>query len=245
MTGKSLAFTERDQAVVREVARFGVMSRDQLMRLKFFASKTRANDRLKRLVDHGYLASRRQSLPAGGPRCVYLPGRLTADGREGRRRFAEVSDLFLSHQLGLVDIRVAFEQHSHLQRWMPEKDLAGLSLGLVPDAYLEYDVDTLTYCAFVEYDRGTESLGHIERKIRAYLDLARSGRFERTFKRRFFRVFMVTDSDGRLATIAQTAARITDRIMRLTTLQELFHQGPLMSIWRRPGTNASESLTGS
>ena len=55
MSGKSLAFTERDRAVVREVARFGVMSRHQLMRLKFFSSKTRANDRLKRLVDEGYL----------------------------------------------------------------------------------------------------------------------------------------------------------------------------------------------
>ena len=59
MSGKSLAFTERDREVVREVTRFGVMSRDQLMRLKFFSSKTRANDRLKRLVDVGYLAARR------------------------------------------------------------------------------------------------------------------------------------------------------------------------------------------
>ena len=101
------------------------------------------------------------------------------------------------------------------------------------------------YCAFVEYDRGTETLGRIERKVRAYLDLAQSGRFDRTFKRRFFRVFMVTDSDGRLSTLSQTTARITDRILRLTTLQELSHHGPLMSIWRRPGANASESLTGS
>ena len=245
MSGKSLAFTERDRAVVREVARFGVMSRNQLMRLKFFSSKTRANDRLKRLVDEGYLAARRQPIPVGGPRFVYLPGRLLADGREARKRFADVSDLFLTHQLGLVDIRLAFEQHSRLVRWLSEKDLAGLSLGLVPDAYLEYEVGTLTYCAFVEYDRGTETHGRIERKVRAYLDLAQSGRFERTFRRRFFRVFVVTDSDGRLTTLAQTTARITDRIMRLTTLQELTHHGPLTSIWRRPGARASESLTGS
>jgi hypothetical protein len=244
MTGKSLAFTERDQAVVREVTRFGVMSRDQLMRLKFFSSKTRANDRLKRLVDEGYLASRRQPIPVGGPRCVYLPGRLLADGRD-RKRLGDVSDLFLTHQLGLVDIRLAFEQYSHLQRWVPERDLTGLSLGLVPDAYLEYEVGGLTYCAFVEYDRGTESLGRIERKVRAYLDLAQSGRFGRTFKRRFFRVFVVTDSAGRLATISEATARITDRMMRLTTLPELSHHGPLMSIWRRPGARASESLTGS
>ena len=245
MTGKSLAFTDRDRAIVREVTRFGVMSRDQLMRLKFFASKTRANDRLKRLVDEGYIAARRQPIPVGGPRFVYLPGRLLADGRDVHKRFADVSDLFLTHQLGLVDIRVAFEQHSALSRWLPDKDLAGLSLGLVPDAYLEYEVGTLTYCAFVEYDRGTETLGRLERKVRAYLDLAHSGRFERTFRRRFFRVLVVTDAAGRLATLAQTTARITDRIVRLTTLRELSHHGPLMSIWRRPGASASESLTGS
>ena len=245
MTGKSLAFTERDRAVVSEVTRFGVVSRDHLMRLKLFSSKTRANDRLKRLVDAGYLASQRQPLPVGGPRCVYLPGRLLADGRDVRRRFDDVSALFLAHQLGLVDIRLAFEQHSHLLRWLTEKDLAGLSLGLVPDAYLEYELGGLTYCAFVEYDRGTETLGRIERKVRAYLDLAQSGRFERTLKRRFFRVFVVTDSTGRLVTISETTARVTDRIMRLTTLRELSHHGPLMSIWRRPGASASESLNGS
>jgi hypothetical protein len=244
MTGKSLAFTERDRAVVREVARFGVLSRDQLMRLKFFSSKTRANERLKRLVEEGYLASRRQPIPVGGPRCVYLPGRLLTDGRD-RKRLGDVSDLFVTHQLGLVDIRLAFEQHSTLSRWLPDRDLAGRSLGLVPDAYLEYEVGKLTYCAFVEYDRGTETLGRIERKVRAYLDLAHSGRFERTFARRFFRVFVVTDSAGRLDTLSQTTARLTDRIMRLTTLQELSHHGPLMSIWRRPGGTVSESLTGS
>lgn len=243
MSGKALAFTERDRAVVREVARFGVMSRDQLMWLKFFSSKTRANERLKRLVDEGYLAARRQPLPVGGPRFVYLPGRLVVDSREIRKRLSEASDLFLTHQLGLVDIRLAFEQHCTLSRWLSEKDLSGLSLGLVPDAYLEYELAALTYCAFVEYDRGTETLGRIERKVRTYLDLAHSGRFERTFKRKFFRVLVVTDSAGRLATLSQSTRRITDRIMRFTTLHELSHHGPLASIWRRPGASPSESLT--
>jgi hypothetical protein len=243
MNGKSLAFTERDRAIVREIARFGVMSRDQLTRLKFFSSKTRANDRLRRLVHEGYLASRRQPLAVGGPRFLYLPGRLLSDGRHVHRRFADVSDLFLAHQLGLVDIRLAFEQHTRLVRWLAEKDLVGLSLGLVPDAYLEYEVGGLTYCAFIEYDRGTETLGRVERKVRAYLDLAQSGRFERTFKRRFFRLCVVTDSLGRSTTISTAIARITDRIMLVTTLHELSHLGPLTSIWRRPGASASESLT--
>jgi hypothetical protein len=181
---RGLAFTDRDQAIVREIARFGVMSRDQLTRLRFFSSKTRANERLKRLVDEGYIGSRRQPIPVGGPRFVYVPGRLSSDARDARKRIAEMSGLFLAHQLGLVDIRIAFEQHTTLARWLSEKDLTGLCLGLVPDAYLEYEVHALTYCAFIEYDRGTETLGRIERKVRAYLDLAHPGRFERTFKRK-------------------------------------------------------------
>lgn len=245
MSGRGLAVTERDRAIVREIGRFGVMSREQLMRLRFFASKTRANERLKRLVDAGYLAARRQPLPVGGPRCVYLPGVQSEDRREARKRFAEGSGLFLAHQLGLVDIRLAFEQHATLSRWLSEKDLAGLSLGLVPDAYIEYAVQALTFCAFVEYDRGTETLGRIERKVRAYLTLAHSGQFERTFTRKFFRVLMVADTAGRLATLSQTTARLTDRVVRLTTLNNLTHRGPLASIWRRPGATTLESLTGS
>ena len=245
MTGKSLAFTDRDKAIVREITRFGVMSRDQLMRLQFFASKTRANDRLKRLVDEGHLAARRQPIPLGGPRFVYTPGRLVTEGRDARKRITEMSDVFLAHQLGLVDIRIAFEQHTTLARWLTEKDLTGFSLGLVPDAYLEYEVNGLTYCAFVEYDRGTETLGRIERKVRAYLDLAHSGRFERMFKRKFFRVLMVTDGLGRLMTLSQAAARITDKVLRFTRLVDLLHGGPLLSIWCRPGASTSESLTGS
>lgn len=246
MTGKfSLALTERDRAIVREVARCGVMTREQFIRLRLFASKTRANERLKRLVDHGYLKTRRLPLPVGGPRFVYLPGRLGRDGREATRaaRFIGASDLFVTHQLGLVDIRIAFERHARLTRWLSESDLVGLSLRVVPDAYVEYEIEGLTYCAFVEYDRGTETLARIERKVRAYLDLAQSGRFARTFARTFFRVLIIADALGRLATLVDTAKQITDRIFRFTTLSELIHQGPPASIWRRPGVTTSESLT--
>jgi protein involved in plasmid replication-relaxation len=242
MNGKSLGFTPRDEAIVREINRFGVMTREQLMRLRFFSSKTRAKDRLKRLVDAGYLDARRQALPTGGPRFVYLPGHLTGEPREARKRLTEVSDLFLAHELGLVDIRIAFEHHTTLTRWNSARDLTGLTPGLNPDAYLEYEVESLTYCAFVEYDRGTETLGRIERKVRAYVDLAHSGRFERTFRRRFFRVLVVADTDGRLGNLSRTAARLTQTVLRFTTMAQLSDQGPLQSIWRRPGASASESL---
>jgi hypothetical protein len=245
MSGERLAITERDRAILREIHRFGVMSREQFVRLGLFASKTRANERLRRLVEAGHLTTRRQPLAVGGPRHVYLPGRHCVDSGRTRKRFAGTSDLFLLHQLGLVDIRLAFEGQTSLTRWLSDTDLRPLNLGLVPDGFIEYDVDTLTYCAFIEYDRGTETLGHIERKVASYIDLARFGRFEQTFNRRFFRVCVIVDSTGRLATLSQAVRRITDRIVRLTTLSQLTANGPLGAIWRKPGGDVSESLTSS
>jgi|SRR5579862_9626651 len=243
MTGKNIAITERDRAVLAEVNRFGMISREQLIRLKLFSSKTRANERLKGLTAAGYLHIRRQPLALGGPRFVYLAGPTMASSIDARRRWTDVSDLFLAHQLGLVDIRLAFEQHAALKQWWSERELTAVALGLIPDAYLEYAVKDLTFCAFVEYDRGTETLGRFERKAKAYTDLAFSGKFERILKRRFFRVFVITDSAKRLTTLSTAIARTTNRIFWLTTLTELSTLGPLASIWRKPGAGDSQSLT--
>jgi hypothetical protein len=242
MTGKTLALTPRDRDLLSEVQRCGVLTREHVVRLKLFASKTRANERLRRLTAAGYLTARPQPLIAGGPRLLYLPGKLLVASRAARGRLLEASDLFLEHELGLVDIRLAFEGFGILSRWSPAADLMPLNLGLVPDAFVEYQFEGLTFCAFIEYDRGTETLGRLERKIRGYLDLAFSGRFERAFGRKFFRALFVTDSAARLATISRMAATLTDRIVRLTTRSAVVASGPLAPIWRRPGTDALESL---
>lgn len=242
MTGKSLALTERDKAILREVGRFGVITRRQLMNLHMFRSGSRAKERLKRLVDGGYLATRRQPLSIGGPRLVYTAGPLVSESRDARKRLGELSDLFLDHELGLIDIHIAFDQCATMTRWLTSKDLGTLSLRVVPDAYVEFEQDGLTYCAFIEYDRGTETLGRIERKVRAYLELARSGQFDRVFHRRFFRVLVVTDTTGRMATLSKASARLTDKVLRFTTHATLVREGPLQSIWRRPGVSTTESL---
>lgn len=235
MIGNVLALTDRDRRLLLEVDRFGFITREQVIRLGLFASRTRANARLKKLTDAGFLRTRPQALPQRGVRLVYSSKRGSGDR-------ARLSEWLLGHQLGLGDIRIAFERATEIIRWIPERELASMKIGLVPDAFVEYRSNGLTYAAFVEYDRGTESLQRIERKIRGYLDLAYSGRFARTFNLQFFRVFFVADSTGRLTTLSRTAARITDRIVRLTTLDELSHRGVTASIWRRPGASDSESI---
>lgn len=238
MSGKPIAITERDRRLLLEVDRFGFVTREQLIRLGLFGSKTRANERLKKLTDAGLLRTRPQALPQRGVRLVYSAGPQGAGGR-GK---VPVSDMLLAHQLGLGDIRIAFERTTALIRWLSDRELAVLKPGVVPDGFVEYRHRELTYAGFVEYDRGTEALSRIERKVHAYLDLAFSGRFERMFSLSFFRVLLVTDSARRLHTLSQATARITDRIVRLTTLEELTRLGVPASIWRRPGATEPESI---
>jgi hypothetical protein len=243
MPGRPLALTPRDRQLLSEVQRCGVLTRDHVIRLRLFRSKTRANERLRRLTLAGYLASRPQPLIVGGPRFVYFPGRLLATTSNSHRRFVDTSDLFLAHELGLVDIRLAFESSTTVNRWVPSWELRPMSLGLVPDVLVEYMVDGLIYCAFIEYDRGTESLARIERKASAYVDLALSGRFERTFRRRYFRALFIADEPGRLSTLSQAIASVTDRVVRLTRLPTLTASGVTAPIWQRPGSTDFQTLT--
>src|SRR4051812_3738859 len=109
MTGSAkLALTQRDRLVLQEVQRHGAITRHQLLRLRLFSSKTRANERLRRLTAGGYLRVRPQPLIAGGPRFIYFPGPQLIKAKQ-ITGWWDTSDLFLEHRLGITDIRIAFE----------------------------------------------------------------------------------------------------------------------------------------
>lgn len=240
MGGKTLAVTERDRRICDLALRFGAVTREQLQRLGLFTSATRAKARLKALTDQGLLAAHPLAVHQRGVRFVYMPGRLL---QPGRRRSEGLSPFFVSHQVGLVDIRIAFELRTTVRQWMSDKDLAALSLGFIPDGYVEYAKGGASFAAFIEYDRSTESLVRLERKVRDYTTFAFSGRFEQQFHRKYFRLLLVAETTGRVDSLSKTAARVTDRMVRLTTLSALNTYGPLAAIWRRPGGRQLESLT--
>jgi len=244
MAGSGFVLTDRDRQLATEVLRFGALTREQAMRLGYFTSATRAKARLKILTDQGVLTTRPHAVSQRGVRHVYLPGRELLGG-SARARMRHTSPLFLAHQLGLVDIRIAFERHTSLERWWTEKELVAASLGFIPDGYIEYRIGAQAFSAFVEYDRGTETLTRIQHKVRAYAQLAFTGTFEQRFGRKYFRLLLVTDTPGRLATLSKASAAVTDKVVRLTTLHDLTTRGPQQSIWIRPGVPVPESLTGS
>ncbi len=112
-----MRLTERDVAVVLAVYAYRVLRRDQIQRM-FFTGKNTANERLKRLYHHGYLA--RRWLPVeygqGSSQALYLLAergaqlvaatlgvdRAAIDWKEAHNR---VSSPFLEHLLLTNEIR--------------------------------------------------------------------------------------------------------------------------------------------
>jgi hypothetical protein len=91
-------------------------------------------------------------------------------------------------------------------------------------------------------DLGTEGLKRWHEKADAYLKLAFSGLYERTFRRQYFRVLVVAPSERRVASLSAAIATKTDRIFWFTTAGQLERGGPLDAIWLRPKGNSLQSL---
>jgi len=245
-SGSGMALTERDRRIVGEVARLGILTREQVARHLRFGSVTRANAVLLRLHRHGYLRRRTQPTVLGSRRQAYVvgpAGQALLDGAfdartRDARAWGDRSDLFVEHELHVNDVRLAFEDLAapayRLLGWRTAADLKAMALGIVPDGFLEYESGGRAFAAFVEADLGTETRARWRGKVEAYCDLAFSGRFASAFGRTYFRVLVVTTTAARAASIAGEVARQTDRIFRLSTFAQLRESGPLAAIWRTP-----------
>ena len=135
-----MRLTPRDIALVDAIYRYRVLRRDQAQQL-FFPSKNTANQRLKLLHQHGFLARRR--LPVeygqGSGQALYLLGgrgaglvaaQLGVDVAEigWRRTHNHVGSPFLEHTLMINDVRLAVEaaasQHGYqIAAWLREEEL--------------------------------------------------------------------------------------------------------------------------
>lgn len=248
-TGKGMQLTERDVEIVRSISDCGALTGDQIRRHHQFGSVGRTNATLLRLVKHRYLIRRYQPTLVGTRRPVYLlgpGGAVLLHGMSRRSAYSASSDLFLDHRLAVNDFRFTFEDFRgggyEFHRWLSEESLRELKLGVVPDGYVEYAFGGSLYCAFVEVDRGTEALRRWDAKVAAYLTLAFSGTYGRILGRRFFRVLVTGHTIARVHALQARIAVHTDRVFWLTTDRELIQTSPFAPIWRRPRSDALQSL---
>lgn len=249
--GRGMRLTARDRAIVLQVSDFNVLSRQQFEALALFKSKTRANAVLLRLVRFGYLSRRHQPAVAGTQKALYFLGPLAseilqrpeANVRKERGRIKGRSDLFLEHQLLVNEVRIEFLRHQFTERWQNEESLRQLSLGVVADGYVEYRVAAKRFAAFLELDRGTESLNRWAQKVSAYLKLAASGSHKPALGLPYFRVLVVTLSTNRLEHLRRTTSKLTDRIFWFIDLPTLRREGPRSRIWLRARATDRHELT--
>ena len=135
-----MRLTERDVKVILGVYRYRVLRREQIQEL-LFPSKNTANERLKRLYQHGFLE--RRWLPVeygkGTSQAMYLLGERGADvvaQRQGidrgkvdwRESYNRVGALFLEHLLLVNQVRIAFSMAAEkrgfsVDKWISEEEL--------------------------------------------------------------------------------------------------------------------------
>lgn len=204
ITSLATQLSARDWSIVRSVAEHRYLTVAQIRALHFGdmppASGPRTAQRvLARLRRHRILASLTQrigGIQSGSNGMVhYLDAvgdrllRLEA-GRGPRRRFKQPTQRFLDHQLGIASAHVALVEahraealellHCKIEpiAWRSYMGIGGARLTLKPDLYAETASppgSEYVDVAFIEIDRGTESIPTVLKKCREYEAYRRQG----------------------------------------------------------------------
>lgn len=187
--------TNRDRAIVDWLDRHGVLTTDQIT-AAFFTSTTTARHRLAKLRAIGLVDRFHRPQPSGGFGPWHwvigpLGAQLAAAARDAaaptpralRARHAKLAaSPTLLHLLGtnqfFVDLHAYARDHrqTHLVRWWSEHDTAARYHGRIhPDGHALWRHGTTIMGLFLEFDRSTEHLARLVRKLSAYEELAADG----------------------------------------------------------------------
>jgi hypothetical protein len=259
----SVQLTDRDLRIFSHLARFRLLTREQVQRLEFSPSGlTASKRRLGQLFHAGFLG--RIALPLGNAygasQAVYFLDRLGAKVLEEAvgvspvhrgPRDADREKLFLRHALDISDVAVSFVLSCRLRRlelvWWPEArirrsrhhDNAGHAL--LPDAYLAVGIGQVFDGFALEVDRATVAESRMRARFRAYGQFAASGNYLRLFPYRSFRVLVIVTADGigpkRLARLRQWCEDEGGGSLFWFTNREGLLSSDVLSepIWQLPG----------
>lgn len=236
--------SERDLAIIRQVAELRLMSARQIQAVHFPTTEhngeqaaTRARQRvLERLTREFLLFAlerRVGGVRAGSAGLVVALGPigqrlLTPHG--SRRRLYEPTVRFFDHTLAIaqlvVDVAVAARQgqlelldcQAEPKCWRQFSGLGGRRL-LRPDTFLALGVGDYELRWFIEVDRSSESLPVIVRKCRLYADYYQSGQEQAAHGGVFPRVCWVVPDESRAERVRAVIARdrsLPDRLFIVT-----------------------------
>lgn len=269
---KPIFLQERDQEILFSVYEFGFLTRQQIQRLFAFNCVTRANLRLRKLFDHGYLSRRflpsvrgtSQTLYFLGPRGIQLIAERTGTDaleiKKKQRNCYERKQLFFDHDLLLNEVRIGIygalsnNDSTILDQWigytdcLQEWNLFNQKLNrqckvmLRPDGYFRYFCKGKLFGCFLEVDRSTMSNSRFQSKVKLYLDYIRSGLYPAKYGLQFFRVLVITETKQRLLNLKSVTGQLTNKIFWFGLADQLKTGGVFDSIWERPDKQGNFSL---
>lgn len=260
---RRLVLQERDKRLLTDLFLHRTMSRDQIIALGFFGSVPRANNRLRKLLDHGFVRRHTHSARGSGSQALYRIGRAAAPCVASALDFPldevrwhaerDAPALFLEHTLGLVDLRIAFEQGAKQRglsgfEWLPEplcrheyevRQAGGwVRHVLKPDAFVSWHVSGTALCHFVELDLGNVSQRAFGRKIQQYRKYKELGVFSEVYEAATFSVLTVTTGERRMAALSALTKGHGSPQLLFTTLSAFRKSGPYAPIWTGVSGNA-------
>lgn len=181
--------TDRDRSVIRDLERFRVLTTPQLARLHFDSFK-RASARLLFLHELKVLDRFRPMREQWGSHpwhwvvgpmgAAILAGERCEDPERASRRWrgetmlAYATGQRLAHLVGVNDVYVSLAAHARrndarLLDWQTEAEATKWADEVVrPDAWGTWEEDGRRVEFFLEYDRGTETLGRLVDKLGGY-----------------------------------------------------------------------------
>ena len=265
-----MVLTKRDREIIRAVHANRFLRRDQIERL-FFSTTAAANARLLSLYQHRFLDRLYLPVEVGSSQAVYALDRegarliaaeehLHLSQVTWRRRHNRVEFFFLEHTVTTAELHVALQvalrakDGVSLLEWkrdafltrekFPDPEDDDRKLIVAPDASFGLSLPEGATYFFVEVDLGTETLDRFRRKVRAYQEYWRSGRYVERYDHRYFRVLTIAETPGRLVNLIEVCAEEGARRMFLFTTAPAVTERVLGPIWFTPDSREPVSLLG-
>ncbi len=196
-----MRITERDRRLLADIALQQAMTREQIVRLGYFASLKRANARLLELRKAKLLRlvhlsptmeTRRHIYAVASGAAPYLDERVASllRSRSSRPRHLE-------HSLAALNVRIELARLG-ADRWLAEPQVRHryhLTQGARRQVG-DFRPDGLAFfgkiALFVEVDQGQVSLPRLKQKLKTYREYARCGAFASTYGEMAPRLLIVT-----------------------------------------------------
>lgn len=251
---------KRDTEIILAVYENRFLKRDQLERL-FFNTMSACNQRLFKLYQHKFLDRLFLPVEIGSSQAVYALDRLGAQVVSAnlggpvswKRKENKVEYLFLEHTVGVsefnVSLQVALRGRDDVgclfwkrEAFLPKEMVQDPNhyenrLPVCPDAFFGLQLEDGRSFFFLEFDRGTETLTKFSKKLVAYQQYWRTGKYQERYNYKNFRVLTVTTGPERLNNLIRIAGNIGARNMFLFTTKELAERDILGPVWYRPTTS--------